>query len=262
MVHRVFGLVLALAPLPATAQSPRDALPQGIVVQGKASVKTAPDMATLSISLRGDGATADAASTALAASQKAVIGGIASLDPAASYRTGEISIREVRKGDCANASNDIDLIVAAAVDAAGDEADKGPCRVVGHVAAIEATVEMRAVDKAGTAIGLASRLGASSASLNGFELRDPAAAQRRATAGAIADAKSRAETLAAASGAKLGPVVSILDSNDRDMGVLDVEATSMLSVPAIAFERPVAIDVSPKPVETSAQILIVYALLK
>lgn len=258
----VLGLVLALAAFPAAAQSPRDAPPQGIVVQGKATVKTAPDMATLSIKLRGDGTTADAASTALAAAQKAVIGGIVSLDPAANYRTGEVSMREVRKGDCAETGDAIETSLAAMAGIVADERDKSPCRVVGHVASIEATVEMRAVDKAGTAIGLASRLGASSANLDGFGLRDPAAARRGATAGAIADARSRAEALATASGAKLGPVISILDNNDRDMTMYDVEELRVMRQSAVAPELPVTIDVSPKPVETSAQILIVYALLK
>lgn len=260
---RLLGLVLALAPLPVAAQSLRDALPQGIVVQGKASVKTAPDMAVLSIELRGDGATADAASTALAAAQKAVIGGIAALDPAASYRTGDVSMREVRKGDCASTGDAMDLALSAMADGE-KEKDKGPCRVVGHVATIEATVEMRAVDKAGTAIGLASRLGASAASLEGFELRDPAAVRRSATAAAIADARSRAEALATASGAKLGPVVSILDGNGRDMALMEIaEPRAMMMAPALRFAPPpVEIAVSPKPVETSAEILIVYALIK
>lgn len=260
MLFRVLGLVLAAVPLPAAAQSLREALPQGIVVQGKASVKTAPDMAVLSIKLRGDGATADAASSALAAAQKAVIGGIASLDPAASYRTGEVSMREVRKGDCAS-TGDVDLGMVLLDD--GEKAkDKGPCRVVGHVAAIEATVEMRAVDKAGTAIGLASRLGATSASLSEFGLRDPAAARRGATAAAITDARNRAEALAAASGAKLGPVVSILDGNGRDMAMMEIAEPRGLMAPMLKIEQPVEIEVSPRPVETSAEILIVYALIK
>lgn len=258
---KLVGLVLALAPIPAAAQSLRDALPQGIVVQGRAEVRTPPDMAVLSVKLRGDGATADAASTALAAAQKAVIGGIVTLDPAASYRTGDVSMREVRKGDCASAG-DVDLGMVLLEDD-GKEKDKGPCRVVGHVAAIEATVEMRAIDKAGTAIGLASRLGANSASLEEFGLRDPAAARRSATAAAIADARGRAEALAAASGAKLGPVVSIFDGNGRDMTMLEVaEPRMMRMVPLPAMAQPVEIEVSPKPVETSAEILIVYALIK
>lgn len=257
---RFLGLALALAPLPAAAQLLRDMLPQGVTVHGKAMVETPPDMAVLSIGLRGEGATADAASTALAAAQRAVIGGIVKLDPAARYRTGEVAMRELRKGDCADAAGD-DITLIALGDGQTTK-DTGPCRVVGHAASIKATVEMQAVDKAGTAIGLASRLGASSASLERFGLRDPAAARRSATASAIADARARAEAVAAASGARLGPVVSIVDGDGRDMAVVDLAEPMAMMNAAPEIMQPVAIDVLPKPVETSAEILVVYALIR
>ena len=253
---RLVALIAALSPLPAVAQSLRDALPPGIVVQGRAVIKTPPDMAELSINLRSDGTTADAASKALADAQKSVIGGIMSLDPKASYRTGDVSMREVRKGDCAS---DRELM---GLGDDSDRAGKGPCRVVGYIATIEATVEMRAVDKAGTAIGLASRLGASSAELESFRLSDPSVARRSAMAAASADARTRADSVASASGAKLGPVVSILDGNDRAMALLERQADATFAAAELAQAPAVKIDIVPSAVETSAEIVIVYALIK
>lgn len=253
---RLVGLMVALSPLPAAAQSLREALPPGIVIQGRAVIETAPDIAELSISLRGDGTTADAASKALADAQKAVIGGIASLDPKARYRTGDVSMRAVRKGDCAASDDLIDLAQNR------DDSDTGPCRVVGYIATIDATMELRAVDQAGTAIGLANRLGASSAELKAFRLSDPAAARRAAMAAAIADARTRAESLATASGARLGPVVSILDGRDREADTMMLLEAPAMAVAPQELLRPVKIDISPAPVETSAEIVIVYALIK
>lgn len=261
-MHRsLVSLVLLLAPCPALAQMRPEFLPQGITVQGSATIETPPDIATISITLHGEGQTPDAASTALAAVQKAVIGGIAAIDPAIDYRTGAIAMREIRKGDCAAIS--AEMAVDRFVGSIGNDGgkDDGPCRVVGHAASIEATVEMRAIDEAGTAIGLARRLGASSAELGSFDLRDPAAAQRAAAAAAIADARARAEALAAASGAKLGPVVSILGGNDNAVAMALQQPTPLYAV-AAAVEAPVTIDISPKPVETRAQIVLVYALVR
>lgn len=253
---RLVALIATLSPLPLSAQSMRDALPPGILVQGRAVIKTAPDLAELSISLRGDGTTADAASKALADAQRAVTGGIASLDPKASYRTGDVSMRSVRKGDCAASDDLIDLAQNR------DPSDKGPCRVVGFTATIDATMELRAVDQAGTAIGLAQRLGASSAEIKQFRLSDPAAARRAAMAAAIADARTRADALAVASGARLGPVVSILDGRDRETDTMMMLEAPALAVAPRGLIPPVTIDVSPAPVETSAEIVIVYALIK
>lgn len=253
---RLVGLIVALAPLPAAAQSMREALPPGIVVQGQAVIKTAPDLAELAIELRGEGTTADAASRALATVQKAVIGGLTGLDPKLVYRTGAVSMRAIRKGDCAESEELIDL------SERGKDADSGPCRVVGYLATIAAAMELRAVDKAGTAIGLATRLGASTAELKQFRLSDPAAARRAAMAAAIADARTRADALATASGARLGPVVSILDGRDREAEVVMAIEPPQEIVGPPQLINPVKIDVSPAPVETSAEIVIVYALIK
>ena len=258
------ALFLVLAPAAALAQARPDFLPQGITVNGQATIKSAPDMATIKISLRGDGKTSDAASTDLAAKQHAVIGGLASLDRKMTYTTSSVAIAEIRRGDCAEAPGDTAMSLANAADALSDSSDdtrKGPCRIIGYVASIEATVEMNAIDKVGTAIGLAGRLGASSATLEGFDIRDKGAAQNAAMTAAVADARKQALMIAAASGAKLGPVVSIVGGGANPMVAEKTAPLALYDVSAAA-PPPVAIDVSPRPVETSAQVLVVFALEK
>lgn len=255
----LFALLVA-APIPALAQS-RDVVPQGITVSGSATIRTAPDMATISISIRGEGATADAASSDLASRQRAIASGLTTLDPHTLIHTGSVATREVRKGDCTSSpGNQLGLLSVDDITA-GADADNGPCRVTGYIAAIEATGEMRAVKDAGTAIGLAQRLGASSASLESFSLRDPGPASRAALSAAIADAKVQAQTLAVGSGAKLGRIVSILGMPDRDLTMNQMSASEAPAVAMMVVSAPVEIDVTPKPVETSARIMIVFALV-
>ena len=265
---KLAALALVLAPAPALAQMRPDFLPQGLSVQGSATIRTPPDIATIKIALRGEGKTPDAASADLAARQKAVLAALIGLDPKLTYTTGSVAIDEVRRGDCADAVGlDPAARLAAEADALADSASgsadtaKGPCRITGYVAAIEATVDLSQIDRAGTAVGLAGRQGAAAASLDGFGLRDPAAAQRAAIAAAIADAKGRATTLAAASGATLGPIVTIVSGNDTPTPMVAEKMTAMDVAPAV-MPAPVVIDVAPRPVETTAQIFIVYSLTK
>ena len=259
------ALLLVLAPVPALAQARPDfPLAPGITVAGSATVKTTPDIATIKVELRGEGKTADAASTDLASRQRAVIGGLAKLDPKLTYTTSAAAITEVRRGDCAESPGDVSANLAMEADAlagGNDDARKGPCRITGYVASISATVDLSKVDVAGTAIGLAERQGAASASLDGFRLRDPAAATRSAVAAAMADAKTQAASLASASGVKLGPIVSVMGAPDQPT-VMVAEKLVLYDAPAVAPAPPVVIDVSPQPVETHAQVLVVFSLEK
>lgn len=251
-------LLLAAVPLPAFAQGMREVVPPGITVSGSATIKTMPDRATIAFDLRGEGATPDAASSDLARRQRDVAGGLARLDPKAQLYTGSVSTSEVRKGDCADAPGDSMRALNLGPDE-GRGDDKGPCRITGYVAAISATMELSAVSDAGTAIGLAQRLGAASASLDGFSLRDPEAQQHAALAAAMADARTQAQALAAASGAHLGPIISVIGMPDGDMS-LAMAPMYNSPPPAEYMVMPVKIDVSPKPVETVARVMVVYSL--
>ncbi len=267
-------LVLAALPAPALAQVPLDTKPATIVVTASGSVETAPDMATLTLTIRGEGKTPDAATSKLAAKQKAVIAGLRALDGKIDIRTGSISISEARSGDCDNRrgytgdpESEADALSSAAADLSdmaedtGRKPQRGPCVVIGRVAEIETTIIMRSVKDAGTAVGLAGRLGAREAKVENFGLHDEADASNRATAQAIASARAQAQTIAVASGAKLGPLVSVVDGSDRGAPMLMMYDVMQSAAPAVA-PPPIVVDIAPKPVETNARLIVTFAIEK
>lgn len=266
-------MIVALTPAPVLAQTGRETKPATITVSATGSVESAPDKATLSVSFRGEGKTADAASAALATRQKAVISGLRSLDPKIEVRTGAVSIREAYAGDCngdrfAMVSDNLETVadnLDAMADAISLTADdvairtgKKDCTVVGRVAQIEASFIMSSVKDAGTAVGLAGRLGASGARINDFSLRDDSDASNQALARAMANARAKAATIATASGAKLGGIVSVDDGSEREafsgLKMYAMQAPAEMALP------PIVIDVSPKPVETSARLTVTFAI--
>jgi uncharacterized protein YggE len=90
--------------------------------------------------------------------------------------------------------------------------DKGP-RVTGYQAANSVSVTVRDLSLAGTLIDAA--LGAGATSLDGldFSVADPSAAEEEARTAAMADAKRRATTIAAAAGVTLGQVVGVSEGS-------------------------------------------------
>jgi uncharacterized protein YggE len=239
--------ILAVLAVPAIAQG---AETPTIAVTGLGTVETPPDTATLTFTVRGEGATADAATSAMAALQKAVIQGVRSLDRKLEVQTGSVTIAETRSSGC---RGDYDR---------DRQLSTGACAVTGRVASISTTIVLHSVKVAGTAVGLAGRLGASDATVEHFGLSDDADASRRALASAFAQARARAEAIAAASGAKLGPILSVSDSYNAGI------RGSFQVVDAISAEdigrlpEPVVVDVSPRPVETSMRLTVIFAIEK
>jgi len=271
MLVRKALMVLAALPAPAATQMQMETKPATIVVTASGSVETAPDMATLTLTIRGEGKTPDAATAALAAKQKAMIGGLRALDRKMDVRTGSISISEARSGNCDGRRDYTGEDVADALSRAADDlsamaedighkAPTGPCVVIGRVAEIETTIIMSSVKDAGTAVGLAGRLGAREAKVETFGLHDEADASNRAIAQAIASARAQAQTIAVASGAKLGPLVSVIDGNERGVPTLMI---SVMQAPAPPdMPPPIVVDISPRPVETSARLIVTFAIAK
>lgn len=283
MSKRALLGLLVFLPQHATAQRGQElARPNTIIVSASGKVETAPDVATMDVSIRGEGRTPDAATTALAVKQRAVFAGLRGLDPKLDIRTGAIAIREVRAGQCNDRGSGEDamsvesmtatiddaaaaLEVAAAAEAAPAGAKSptaGPCRLTGHVASTDTSVRFTAVKDAGTAVGLAGRLGASSARIDAFTLRNDAEPAQRALSAAMGNARIQATALAAASGLRLGPVVSITRAEPEGVTMFDVAQQARIpGAPAVMAPPPIVVDVAPAPVETSARIEVTFALL-
>lgn len=246
-------LVAAFLLLPTGAAAQQVPPERTIRVTGVGVVRTPPDVARIDYWVRGEGATPDAASQALATRQKAISGALARLLGAGTDVTSSnVLVVEVKDRSCDDAGYN-----------SQPRLSQGACAVTGYLARMQGTVRTRAVDKAGTAAGLASRLGANDARLAAFELSDRAEAGRRATAAALADAKARAEAIAAGSGARLGALLSVNDQSGFAPGEVVVGAMAMAAPPPPPPEQmaaPVAIDVKPAPIETRQQVFVSYAI--
>lgn len=245
-------LLIALA-LPM-AQDATDRTPT-IQVLGTATVETPPDRARIAYWVNGEGKTADAASAALSARNKAIADGVRSLlGREAEVTAGEISVTEVRGPECTR-RGDYDLRLS-----------EGPCAVVGHVATLQGQVKTGAVDRAATAVGLAARLGARDARIQAYELSDRSTALRRATAAAVVDARARAEALATGAGVRLGDLLALNDPNASNEEVMAASLQRrVMEVPGVSSASlavAVPIAVTPRPIQTQARVNARFAIAR
>jgi uncharacterized protein YggE len=252
VIVRLFLLPFVCLSAPLAAQ---ETPPRTIEVLGSGVVQTVPDIARLDFWIRGEGATPDVATKALAARQKEVAGGLVGLLGGDTMVTGSnVTVLEVRDRSCEDAQG----------YNSRPRLSQGACAVIGYLATMQGSVRTRAVDRIGTAAGLAARLGASDARAQGFELADPQQARNRASAAAIADAKRRAEIAAQAAGVRLGAIMRVSDPNDRyrseDIGAFARSNSLAPAAPAAPPPPPVEIDVKPRPIQTQAQISVVFAI--
>lgn len=252
-MHVVAWMIAALL-LPATALAQEGPGPiPNIQVVGSATISTPPDRANLVYWVTGEGKNADEASTQLAAKHKAISDGLARLlGRGTEISSGEVSVIETREPACDGPGNYNNR----------PRLSTGACAVTGYVATLQGNVRTSATDKAGTAAGLAARLGARDARLQNFFLSNPEEAQRRATVAAIADARTRAEAVAAGAGVRLGELLTL---NDQNMGDIVVRANDIGApppAPPAPLAAAVAIDVKPRPIETRARVFVRYAIAR
>ncbi|SEK44579.1 hypothetical protein SAMN05216382_0424 [Sphingomonas palmae] len=220
-----------------------------ISVAGTGSVFTPPDVATVTWTVHGEGPTSDAALTQLNATRRAIDGGVRSLTTA-TPKGGNVSIRAVRSRDCnANSYGPPQL-------------DAGACAIVGYVADLSLELRTDQVSKAGTITGLIGRLGARDPRVSSFALADPRAAQARAMAAALADARTRAETIAQGARVTLGPILYASDSGNRDTpDEIEVTGAAMaLPAPPPPPPPPIDVNVAPAPIETQATARVTYRI--
>jgi hypothetical protein len=241
------GLVLMLLSGEALAQAANDRKPS-IEVVGIGSVSTPPDVANLVYWVTGEGKSPDEATGALAKKHQAIVSGLAGLlGSDVQMSTGEVLLIEARSSAC---------------EGNRPRLSEGPCAITGHIARLQGNVRTHAVGKAGTAAGLAARLGASDARVQGFQLSNPAEAQRRASAAAIANARDRAEVMAAGAGVRLGELISLNDQNFGGEIVARGHERLPLVEPRQALVAPIEIGVSPRAIETQARVFARFAIAR
>jgi uncharacterized protein YggE len=255
MRYGLIGLVLlvGLQAEIAAAQPVIQAVPERprIIVEGYGEVKTPPDLAVITYTVRGEGRTSDDAVRAMTLQGSQIEVALRKIDAPAEPRTGDVRVMPVRSDDCKESDTDTPQLSA------------GPCAILGYVATQSVTVRTSAVNDAGTMVGLVGRGGAFEARISNFDLRDPHPAQQRATDKALSDAETKATAIAGASHVKLGSILSInanprqgddvisVTGNRRPAPLMDIVAAPL---------PPVSVRVNPEPISTTSNVTVTYAI--
>jgi len=222
-----------------------------IVVQGWASVKSTPNIATLSFDVRGEGSTSDQAVATLAKQSSAIERALRSIDPAIELHSESVRVQAVRPNDCEEREYDDTVHLST-----------GVCGIKGYVAVQDFNFRTARVADAGTLVDLAGRRGAYNPKIESFGLADEKDAKRRAIAKAMADARAKADAVAAGTAAKLGEILTVSLDNARDQ-TLDIVVTgSRIPAPAAERDEPIPVSVNPAPVETGAQVTVAFAIVR
>jgi uncharacterized protein YggE len=161
---------------------------QTLVVVGSGTVAVVPDQATVNLGVTAGGSTAAAAMAAVAARANDVV---------AALRTAGVGDADLR---------------TAALTLNPVYARDGSAAITGFQAATAVTVTVHDLGSVGRLLDAAIQAGANQVQGIGFQLADPAAAERQAYAAAIADARARAAALAAAAGLQLGGIRTVREA--------------------------------------------------
>lgn len=240
---------VALLATPGFAQSTATG-PTTIDVTGHAKVSVPPDTANIHYWLRGEGKTGDEATRMMVDAQSRVEDGLrALLGPGVEITNSNLVVIEARDPNCKAELGRATL-------------SEGQCTIVGYVATSETDVVTRTVDKAGTAVGLASRLGARDARLLSFELNETGDARKSAMARAVNDAHQQALTLAGAAGGHLGRVLRLQFGSYTAIPLFqNMSMARSLPAPPAPPPPPIQIHMKPRPQEISADVSVSYELL-
>ena len=172
--------------------SAADTTPGGVTVNGSGSTTAVPDRASFTF---GTVSQAKTASAALAASSDAVARIVAALEKAgvakADLQTAEVSVSPLMN-------------------------DKGDA-IVGYTATNSVSATVRRLANAGATVDAAVGAGANQVSGPSLLVSDQAAAYRDALDAAVADARAKAEALAAAAGETLGRVTAISENGQTPL---------------------------------------------
>jgi uncharacterized protein YggE len=229
----------------ASSQEPR------IAVEGYASVKTPPNLSNISFDVRGEGRSSDEAIAALAARTAAVERSLRSIDPALEMHSESVRVQPVRGNECKEDRYDETVHLST-----------GECAVQGYVASQDFSLRTARVADAGTMVGLAGRRGAYDPRIRSFGLTSTDEPKRRAIAAGLADARDKAQAIAAASGARLGSVLSVSLDGAREEEIVVTGTRIGAPPPAAERDGPVSVLINPEPVQTSARVVVTYAILR
>jgi uncharacterized protein YggE len=187
--------VLLLAAGCVTTVASLDAPGNAIVVAGTGRVSVAPDTALLTLGVESQAPTLAEATGDASRRMTAVVARIKALG--------------VADADIATVVYSVDPRLAPTdPQRRGDE----PPRIIGYHVTNLAQVTVRKLADAGPILDAAVAAGANAVRGIRFTLADPASAQAKARANAVADAMAKARQLAGAAGVKLGDILTIRET--------------------------------------------------
>lgn len=224
-LSRLVGAVLlgalAVSAGPASAAEPAHV----ITVAGQGGASGTPDQAQLSAGVTTLAATADAALADNARKMTAVFDALKRLGvPNKAIQTSNFSVQP-QYADNPNGARQ---------------------HITGYQVSNQVDVTLDDTRKLGPALDALVGAGANEINSVSFSIRDSAALLEVARKAAIADARKRAETYAAAAGASLGAVISIQEGGGGNMPVMNYAGVvrGRASTPTAAGEQSVTANVS------------------
>jgi uncharacterized protein YggE len=185
---------------------------QAITVTGTGIVTAAPDRADFSFGVQSRRASAKAATAATSERMQRVI---------TALRASGIAARDIQTQQ---------VSISPQYDSSG---------VVSYGASNSVSAKIRDIDKAGSVIDAATDAGASSVFGPSFFRSDEQTLARTALRGAIADARAKAQAIAASSGATVGRVLSVIEQgavppSGGTTGTTTTGTTSVASIPPVS----------------------------
>jgi uncharacterized protein YggE len=161
-VHSTLIAFASFAGIQASPAEPQAGLklvpvPARIEVTGYGEVKPMPDVATISYTVRGEGAKSDDAGRAMTALGGRIDAALRGIDAAAEPHTSEVKVAAVRSDDCKEQSY------------GPPHLSTGSCAISGYVATQSVTLRTKAVKDSGTMIGLVGRAGGLNPQINSFD---------------------------------------------------------------------------------------------
>ncbi len=175
-------------PLPALATLAPDAAPRTVTVSGSATVTTSPDEAIISLGVQTEASSAEDALHENASRMLDVLRALAGLD----LKEDDVATTGVSLYPTYNSSG---------------------TSIAGYQASNTISVTFHDLSVIGKAIDAAVEAGANLSSGITFQMSDANRGDEQALAAAVADARSKATAMAAASDAQLGQVVSVAETS-------------------------------------------------
>jgi uncharacterized protein YggE len=219
-------LAATATPAVAVAQQPRPERPDRVInVNATGTIQREPEKAVITVAVESDAATAQAAAQANARKMEAVF--------AALRRVGIVPPK----------ARTIAYELHPQYQQPSRDNPNPTPRVIGYRALNMVVVEVDTISRVGAVIDATITAGANRVANLSFELRDVEAARLEALKLATAKARAEAEVLAAATGQRLGPPISISSSSYFEPRQYRMEAAMRGDVVAVAPPPP------PTPIE-------------